>query len=90
MVPMMPLAMPPGIGSPASIAFIALYAVGVGSVKNCHDSWSYPLNSTSNSMANNGTAVSAAKKQMPHNISLSFTFLCFVEMLIIFMRFLLA
>ena len=39
-VPMMPLAMPPGMGSPASMAFIALYAVGVGSVKNDHVSWS--------------------------------------------------
>ena len=35
-----PFAIPPGIGSPASIAFIALYAVGVGSVKNDHESWS--------------------------------------------------
>lgn len=78
MVPTMPLAIPPGMGSSFSMAFIALYAEGVGSVKNDHDSWSKPRTSTSASIAKSGRAVRMASRHTVHIMALSFASRYFV------------
>ena len=56
---MMPLAMPPGMGSPADMAIMASKALGVASVRNVHESCFQPRTSTSPRMASRGMAVSA-------------------------------
>ena len=62
-VPMIPLAIPPGTGSPADMAIMALNALGVGSVRKVHVSCFHPFINTSPRMASKGMAVSPENTQ---------------------------
>jgi hypothetical protein len=85
--PVIPLRIPPGMGSPFMVAIRASIDEGVTSVKRRKLKFLYPLEMTSQMIKKRGTMAREEKRQTRKNMVLSFAFLDLNDMGVIwFMR----